>query len=206
MRLLKRKDSFDHIPYIEIAMKYLSGFFIVVFICSLSYSAIAQKGKLYLEPTKHYSKGSIYIKRNLIPITAKNISLANDTILNYTDATTGEVKAINPYNSSVNYIKVKAGTRVGEFALLGAALGLTSSLVAWLSTGYDYGFEETADIGLILTAGFTVGFGAIGGVVGMFTPKYRNLYLKDKYNAYRLEISPTYYRGQAIGLGLHVTF
>ncbi len=187
-------------------MNKLGRFFIVVFICSTSYPITAQKGKLYLESNHEYSKGSIFIKRSLNPITAKSISLANDTILNYTDAITGEVKSINPYNSSVNYIKVKAGTRVGEFALLGAALGLSSSLVAWLKTGSDLGFEETADISLILTAGFTIGFGAIGGIVGIFTPKYRNLYIKDKFTAYHLEILPAYYRGQAVGVGVHVTF
>jgi hypothetical protein len=187
-------------------MKNTLKFIFILSICSISYSAIAQKSKLYLEPNQLFSKGKIYIKKSLIPIQAKKLSLVNDSILNYTDDITGEAKSINVFKPSVNYVKVKTGTKAGAFALYGGALMGLSAVYGVLQTELDYGTGSTAEFGWQLVAGFTVGGFIIGGLIGVFVPKYKNFYIRNKYTTYKLEISPNLNNGRGTGLGVHITF
>ncbi|MBE0675872.1 MAG: hypothetical protein IH591_14525 [Bacteroidales bacterium] len=179
---------------------------LVLFICSISYSAIAQKSKLYMEPNQLYSKGRIYIKKSLIPITATKITLVNDTTLNYTDAGTGEARSMHAFNSSVNYVKVKTGTRAGELGLYGGALMGLSAVVAVLQTELDYGTGSTSEFRWGIIGGFTAGGFVIGGLIGVFVPKYKNFYINSKYTTYKIDVIPKLQEGSSTGLGVYITF
>jgi hypothetical protein len=162
-----------------------------------------------MQTNRTYSKGNIYIKKSLVPIAARGLSLVNDTILQYTDKISGVAKSLNVSANSVNYVKMRVGTKAGEFALYGAGIMFLSSLYGVLTaekSSVDV-YGETSDINWVpFIVGFTVGGAAIGGLVGLCCPKYKNLYFKDKYTTYTFKISPLYSRNTGAGLGLRVTF
>jgi len=190
-------------------MKNISIMLLTLFICMTSQIAVAQKGKLYLEQNTVYSKSRIYIKRNLDPIYAKELKLVNDTVLQYKDSETGLEKSLNVHNSSVNYIKVKTGTQAGSFALYGGLLGGLSAVVGVLNAeGYsvdEYG--DTSGINwLPFVGGFTAGGALIGALIGVWSPKYKNFYLKDNSTAFTLSVEPQYIPGKEAGIGIRITF
>jgi len=187
-------------------MKKVLSNVLIIFFLFISSSSIAQKSKLYLQEGRNYSKGKIFIKKSLIPVSAKQISLVNDTTITYTDTETGLQSSLHAYNSSVNYIKVRTGSRTVEFGLYGAGIGLASSVLALLQTELDYGTGSTSDFAFPFIAGFTAGGAVIGGLIGVFTSKYKNFYIKDRNTAYKLDISPALYQSNAVGLGMRVTF
>jgi hypothetical protein len=190
-------------------MRHILRVLIIIIGCSISHSVLAQKAKLYIEPNKTYSKGNIYIKKSLVPISAKGLTLVNDTVLQYTDKVTGLPKSLNVPSSSINYVKMRVGTKAGEFALYGAGLMLLSSLYGVLtaekSSVDTYG--DTSDINwLPFIAGFTAGGAAIGGLIGLCCPKYKNLYFKDRFTTYTFKITPFYSKNTGTGLGVRLTF
>jgi hypothetical protein len=190
-------------------MRYILRVLIILIGCSISHSVIAQKAKRYMEVNKTYSKGNIYIKKSLVPIGAKSLKLVNDTILQYTESQTGQAKSLDVSAASVNYVKMRVGTKAGEFALYGAGLMFLSSLYGVLSaekSSLDMN-GETSDINWVpFVAGFTVGGAAIGGLIGLCCPKYKNLYFKNRFTTYTFKISPLYSKNTGAGIGLQVTF
>jgi hypothetical protein len=190
-------------------MRHLFKVLLVLFCCSLSHYAIAQKTKLYLETNKTYPKGNIYIKKSLIPIPATGLTLVHDSILQYTDTKTGLAKSLNLTTSSINYVKMKTGTKAGEFALYGGGLMCLSAIYGVLSaekTSVDV-YGETSGIKWFpFVAGFTAGGAIIGGLIGVFCPKYKNFYIKDNLTTYSFKISPVYYKSVGPCLGMQVTF
>lgn len=191
-------------------MKHIFRILIILFCWIISLSALAQKGKLYMESNKTYSKGNIYIKKSLIPILATKLSLVYDTVLQYTDRETGVAKSLNVTASSINYVKIKTGTKAGTFALYGGLLMLSSSLYAVLSAenaSVDL-YGETSKINWFpIVGGCTAAGVFIGGLIGALVPKYKNFYIKDNSTKYTFEISPLYYKNVGgVGIGMHVTF
>ncbi len=182
---------------------------LMLFICMTTHVAVAQKGKLYLEQNTAYSKSRIFIKRNLNPIYAKDLKLVNDSVLQYNDSETGLVKSLNLHNSSVNYIKVKTGTKAGTFALYGGLLGGLSALYGVLSAE-NYSMDEYGDTSginwLPFVGGFTAGGALVGALIGVWSPKYKNYYLKDNSTAFILSVAPEYNPGKEVGIGIRLTF
>jgi len=182
---------------------------LILLVGLISIPALSQKNKLYLESSKTYPKGSIYIKKSLVPVSATQITLVNDTTFKYTDGKTGLAQTLNPTRSGINYVKMKTGTKAGEFALYGGALMLLSSLYGVLSAE-KYSVDEYGETSGIkwfpFVAGFTAGGAAIGGLIGVFCPKYKNFYIKGNTTSYKFEISPMYFSRGIVGLGLHATF
>jgi hypothetical protein len=176
---------------------------------SISGSLKAQYNKLYLEPNKSYSRGKIYVRKSIQPIEAKNIQLMQDTVLQYLDVQTGQSKSIPVNLSTVNFIKAKAGSRAGAFALYGGGLMCLSALVGVLTAEGDqleyYG--ETSGINWTpFVLGFTAGGAVVGAAIGAFVPKYTNYYIKTPGTAMNVKILPQVYYGRAVGLGVRVTF
>jgi hypothetical protein len=190
-------------------MKSTCKIILILIGCIISLPGISQKSKLYLESNKTYPKGSIYIRKSLVPVSATQISLVNDTTFKYTDSKTGTVQTLDPSRSGINYVKMKTGTKAGEFALYGGALMCLSSIYGVLSAE-KYSVDEYGETSGIkwfpFVAGFTVGGAAIGGLIGVFCPKYKNFYIKSNTTLYKIEISPFYYSRGIAGLGLHATF
>lgn len=181
---------------------------VVVLICFVGHSTLAQKNKLFLESNKTYSTGKIYIKKSFVPILAKDFKLINDSTLFYKDSGTGIANSLNISTTSVNYIKVRTGTKAGEFALWGGAFMGLCSLSGVLSAENELvdAYGQTSGINwLPFVAGFTAGGAIIGGLIGVFVPKYKNFYLKDKYTTYTFGLSPYYYTGSA-GIKMQVRF
>jgi hypothetical protein len=190
-------------------MKNILKVLILLLVCSVSQSATAQNSKLFLEPNKTYAKGRIYIKKSLIPISAKELMLTNDTILQYTDSESGLVKALPVSTSSINYVKIKTGTKAGAFALYGGLLMGLSAVYGVLSAEQQslQEYDDTSGINwLPFIGGFTAGGALVGALIGAVTPKYRNFYIKDNYTTYTFKISPNYSIGGGLGIGMHVTF
>ena len=182
---------------------------VVILIFLAGHSAIAQKNKLYLESNKTYSTGKIYLQKSFVPIVAKDFKLMNDSILNYTDSGTGIANSLNISATSVNYIKVRTGTKAGEFALWGGAFMGLCALSGVLSAEEESldTSGQTSDVNwLPFVAGFTAGGALIGGLIGVFVPKYKNFYLKDKNTAYTFGLSPYYYTDGSVGMKLQVRF
>jgi hypothetical protein len=193
----------------KITMKNAVTILMILFICSIACNGAAQNSKLYLEPNKKYVKGRIYMKRNYNPISARNLTLVNDSILQYSDAVSGTTQSLNVYSSSVNYLKIKTGTRAGGYALYGGLLGGLCSLYGVLEAEKtsldDYG--ETSGINwLPFVGGFTAGGALIGAIIGACSPKYKNFYIKDHSSAFILNVAPHYNPGGDAGVTVRLTF
>lgn len=182
---------------------------VIFFVCSTTFSATAQKDRLYLEMNKKYSNGRIYFKRTLTPVYASELTLVNDSTLNFVDKQSGKVNSLNLNTSTLNYLKIKTGTKAGQFALYGGLLMGLSGLVGVLSAEQEslelYG--ETSEINWVpFVAGFTAGGALVGALIGSFSPKYKNFYIKNNATSYNFEISPQYLKGGGIGLAVNVKF
>jgi hypothetical protein len=170
---------------------------------------MAQKNKLFLELNKTYSSGKIYLKKSFVPIVAKDFKLMNDSILNYTDSGTGLANSLNLSTTSINYIKIRTGTKAANFALLGGAfMGLCalSGVASAEQESIDTAGQTSNVNWLPFVAGFTAGGAVIGGLIGVFIPKYKNFYLKDKHTVYTFGLSPYYYTDGSAGIKMQVRF
>ena len=190
-------------------MKHYLKLISILFICSLSFGAVAQTSKLYLESNKKYSSAKIYIKKSFDPIIATKVILVNDSVLNYVDENTGLEKSLNINSSSINYLKIKTGTRVGELALYGGGFMCLCALYGVSSAESNYGgaYGDYSGVNWFpFIGGFTAVGAVVGAVIGVFSPKYKNFYLKDNSTSYKFEVSPYYYKEGGIGMAMRVTF
>lgn len=186
-------------------VKIFTAVIAVIFCCNLN----AQYNKQYLELNKSYSRGKIYIKKSIQSIDAKNIAIVQDSLLQYTDAQAGDTRTQTVAANSVNYVKVKTGSKAGVFALYGGGLMCLSALVGVLTAEgesvEDYG--DTSGINWTpFVLGFTAGGAVVGAAIGAFVPKYTNYYVKTPSMALNIRIVPQYYYGRAAGAGIIVTF
>jgi hypothetical protein len=191
-------------------MKRIYEVLVVLFVCSISFSASAQKSKLYLESNKNYEKGKIYIKKSLIPIAVTKLVLINDSLLNYTESETGIAKSLVVSTSAINYVKLKTGTKAGEFALWGGAFMGLCGLIGALSAEADYmqanNYESSGVKWVPFVGGFTAGGALVGALIGVFCPKYKNFYIKDNTTTYKFAISPQYFKDGQVGLAMQIKF
>lgn len=187
-------------------MNYTSRLISILFICSLSYTSVAQTSKLYLESNKNYSNARIYIKKSFEPIIATKVILVNDTALNYVDENTGLEKSLNINSSSINYLKIKTGSRVGEYALYGGGFMCLCALYGVLSAENSYPGSSSETNWFPFIGGFTAAGVAVGALIGVFSPKYNNFYIKDNSTSYKIEVSPYYYGDRGVGMAMRVTF
>lgn len=190
-------------------MKYFLTILLITSVCFLNFTVNAQKTKLYLEMNKPYAKGKIYIKKSLVPIAVSQLNLINDSTLTYTESETGVSKSLNVTTSSVNYIKLKTGTKAGSFALWGGAFMGLCALSGALSAEADYldDYGESSGYNYFpLVFGFTAGGALTGALIGVFYPKYKNFYIKDKAVSYSFGLSPYYYKGVGASIGMRMTF
>lgn len=181
---------------------------ILLIVISISCSVKAQYNKQYLESNKSFARAKIYVKKSILPIEAKNIQLVQDTLLQYVDVQTGESKSIPVTLATVNYIKVKTGSKAGAFALYGGGLMCLSALVGVLTAEGDQleDYGETSGINWTpFVLGFTAGGAVVGAAIGAFVPKYTNYYIKTPSAAFNVRVVPQYY-GKAAGVGLVFTF
>ena len=190
-------------------MKHITIVLMTVFLCSICYSAIAQRTKIYLEPNRTYQTGKIYMKRSIHPITANKIVLFNDTTINYYDRQGGTAKSVDMNTSKLNYIKIKTGTKAGEFALTGGGFMLLISLYSVLMVE-DESMQETGETTQVnwipSIVGFTAAGAVFGGLIGVFSPKYKNFYVQTKSTAYTFGIYPQYSAGGGIGVTVKMRF
>jgi hypothetical protein len=182
---------------------------VVILICLVGHSVMAQKNKLFLESNKTYSTGKIYLKKSFVPIVVKDFKLMNDTTLKYTDSGTGIANSLNLSTTSINYIKIRTGTKAGEFALWGGAI-MGLSVLSGIASAEQESLEISNQMSgvnwLPLVACFTAGGVVIGGLIGVFIPKYKNFYLKDKNTASTFGISPYYYTNGSAGIKMQFRF
>lgn len=180
----------------------------VILICLVSHTAISQKQKLYLEPNKTYPTGKIYLRKSFVPIVANNFKLMNDTTLSYSEGS-NSANSLSLSAASINYIKIRTGTKAGEFALWGGAFMGLCSLYGVLSAeneSLDSSGETSGVNWFPFVAGFTAGGAVVGGLIGLFIPKYHNFYVQDKNVTYIISLSPCYYANGSAGIGLSVRF
>ena len=139
----------------------------------------AQPGNIYRNVKVRYHTGE-YFK-------VKDFMLVNDSIVSFINPQSNEQITMNA--SNINYISIANGSYAGEYALYGGLLGFVSTLSAWSSSSQQYGYVPF-DVVAPVMAGFTVGFGAIGALIGVFNVKYKRLYLPTKSNAVNYYITP----------------
>lgn len=196
-------------------MKNLFTLILLVIICSFSYSALAQKTIRNPELNQTYPKGKIFIEGQYPPVKALKITLLNDSILSFTNVETGTQESINVYTSSVNRLKLKTGTKAGEYAIYGGiTFGLTY-LYEVISLGYaltgDFDFLKTNNLGDWLplaktTAIVTAGGVLAGALLGVLIPDYKNFYIKDNTTTYNFNLTPYYCNEGGFGMAVRVVF
>ncbi len=196
-------------------MRNLFKLILLVIICSFSYSSIAQKTIRHPELNQTYPKGKIYIRGQYPPVSAKKITLLNDSILSFINKETATQESINVYTTSVNRLKLKTGTKAGEFAIYGGiSFGLTYLYEA-ISLGYaltgDFDFLKTNNLGdwlpLVKTTAIVTAGGALAGaLLGVFITDYKNFYIKDNSTTYNFSLSPYYCNDGGVGMAVRVVF
>lgn len=196
-------------------MKNLFKLVLIVIICGFSNSAFAQKAIRHPELNQTYSKGKIYIQGQYPPVKALKITLLNDSILSFINKETGTQQSINVYTTSVNRLKLKTGTKAGEYAIYGGiTFGLTY-LYEVISLGYaltgDFDFLKTNNLGdwlpLVKTTAIATAGGALAGaLLGVLIPDYKNFYIKDNSTTFNLSLSPYYCNDGGVGMAVRVVF
>jgi len=128
---------------------------------------------------------------------AKNLSLINDSIINYENYETGVHEVVSVKN--VKFLSEKKGTFALVYGLVGAGIGLSSVLITHAT--YNTTNVDVAPVYI----GMTVGCAAIGTLIGACIPKWKKLEFQDNRTTYTFRILPNinknYYR-----LGLTVNF
>ena len=129
-----------------------------------------------LEINQSYGLAKIYTKKNQI-LKGRNLTLMNDSIISYKNNKSYQTETLNI--NDLRSLKVKYGTKVVPYALYGAGSMAVISLLAWGEVEADPNLETKDNVGPII-AGFIVGGAVIGGIVGLVTPKWKNIAIPRK--------------------------
>jgi hypothetical protein len=140
----------------------------------------------------------VYMDNSQNSISVNRLMLVDNTTIKFTDPKTGLPSSLNVVNSSVNFVKVKTGTRAGEFGAVGAGIGLVYILVSLPEDDFKNTFDRIM--------GYTLGGFAIGGLIGLLVPKYKNFYIQNENSASKSALSPTFGTGGELALGINITF
>jgi len=170
----------------------------VLFCLSLS----AQKQKEYIQKKINYSVARIY-KKNYKIIKVNNLKMINDTTITFNAV--GSAKDNQIPVSELRYISVRDGSRALTYGLIGAGTGLLTSLIAYASVSADPSSNVDNSKIAPVFIGFTVGFGALGAIIGAFSYKWKRLYFQSKDLSTTYIVYPRFENG-SYGLGLLVNF
>jgi hypothetical protein len=155
--------------------------------------------KQYPEKNKIYPVAKIYQKNSGIKLKVKNLSLVNDTLVQFSGGSTvngGELSTNN-----IRYISVKRGTHVLEFSA-GFGAG-TLLLVASIATDPKYKSSKENIGGLV--AGMTIAGTICGALIGVLIPKWNTLSIRSRSSLVSINLSPELNR-QNFGLGINFNF
>jgi len=144
-------------------------FILILALLTLNIS-FAQKEKQYIEHNKKYLKTRIFLKNSQI-IIAKDLRLINDSVILFKRMSSQgeEQKSIK----EISFITAKKGTKAIEGALIGAGIGLFSSV-------YSVAVNDYSDFNSVLfITGFTLGSAVIGTLIGICIPTWKRLYPPD---------------------------
>lgn len=180
-------------------MRNKSAFLIVLFAFTV---IILNAQKEYIETNKNYSVARVYHKNYKI-IKVNNLELVNDSLMTF--KAVGSSKEEQLLVTDVRYISVRNGSMALTYGLIGAGTGLLSSLIAVAAVSVDPSVDDSNLNYAPIIIGFTVGFGALGAIIGAFNSKWKRLYFKSK------DLTTTYivypkFDGKIYGLGLLVNF
>lgn len=168
----------------------------------LGVSVSAQRQKEYIQKKKNYSVARLY-KKNYKIIKVHNLEMINDTTMTFNAI--GSAKENQIPISDLRYISVHDGSRALTYGLIGAGTGLLTSLIAYASVSADpYASVDQSKVAPVFI-GFTVGFGALGAIIGAFSYKWKRLYFQSKDLSTAYIVYPRFENG-SYGLGLLVNF
>ncbi len=131
-------------------------------------------------------------------MSVNRLILVNNTTLNFTDPNTGLPTSLDVVKSSVSFVKVRTGTRTGEFGAVGAGIGLIYVLVSLPEDDFKNAFDRIM--------GFTLGGFVLGGLIGILVPKYKDFYFLPSNSAKKFVLSPTFCKGGDLALEINITF
>ena len=132
----------------------------------------AQK-KYNLPPNKFYPQATIGFK-DFKKKKVRDLEIFEDSI-SYISLETHHTVSFD----TINYIRIKTGTKAGGGALLGGGSMLLISLLSVFQVQADPDYELKENAGqtvILLTAGGT----ALGGIIGSFITKERSYYIHAK--------------------------
>ena len=161
--------------------------FLLSIVCFLSLSSATAQytevriGDIYKNVKIRYNTGE-YVK-------AKDFVLLNDSTITFVNSESNILTNMNA--SKINYVSIINGSYAGEYALYGGLLGLSSMVYAWAETSNQYGYVPLETVAPLML-GFTVGFGAIGALIGVCNVKYKRLYLPTKSSTYNYYMTPAF--------------
>jgi hypothetical protein len=156
----------------------------------------------YLDKGKQYSLVRIYSKHDGV-LKAKNLEIANDSIVSF--ARVGSNSIENMKVTNVNFVSVKEGTHAIKYGLYSAGIGFlivgSSVLLAISDPNYVDSGENVA--GIIVVS--TLGFAAVGAIIGSFSGNWKRHYIRSHLTAYRYSITPNL-NNKSFGINLACKF
>ncbi len=148
---------------------------LLTLIICIGFNSNAQKE--YIENNKNYSVARIYHKNYKI-FKVHNLEMINDTLMTFKSIDSGKMEELSA--EEVRYISVRHGSRALTYGLIGAGIGLASSLIAVASVSVDPSVDDSNANYAPIIIGFTVGCGFIGAVIGAFNYKWKRLYFQNR--------------------------
>lgn len=152
------------------------------------YSCTLFAQRNYAEIGKNYNSVQIYPKKSEV-FTARNFKMLNDSVVNFT--------RISPYSketldiSKINFISVKKGNHALSYGLIGAGIGfvfVVNGILKFNNSNLVYNLTEDEFIPVAI--GGTLGFAAIGTLIGLSVPKWKNLFLPTNSTSFNFFIEP----------------
>jgi len=165
------------------------------------FSAALFAQKEYIEKNKKYSLARVY-QKNKKTLKVNNLQLINDSIMTYKIVGSQQQKQV--LISELKYVSVKTGSHALTYGLIGAGSGLLGSLLGVASVKTDPYLGDSEVNYAPIVIGITVGFGAIGAIIGAFNYKWKRLYFVDNSSTSFL-MYPSF-QGNSYGLTLAINF
>ena len=129
-----------------------------------------------LELNKSYSLAKIYKRSNQIEI-GRNLTLTNDSTISYKNNKTLKTETISI--NDIRSLRVKSGTKVVSYTLIGAGSMASLGLAVYASTMANSISTSNSSLGTIV-AGSIAGGAVIGALIGTATPKWKSISIPHK--------------------------
>lgn len=147
---------------------------LISIILVLSASAFSQQS--YVEKSKKYNLARVYTTNNKVH-KVRNLQLINDTLVECRTAGMYTQEKLQFSVDDIKYISAKKGSHALGYGLWGAGIGAASVGLTHIMYGSKPSYKDFNWAPMY--AGFTIGCGLVGAVIGAFCYKWERLYIED---------------------------